>query len=154
MKNDQQKTLGHIWLTLGGIGSVLASLAHLGCIVWGGDGYRFFGAGEAMALAAERGDMQPAIVTTVIASMLMVWGMYAFSGAGVIRRLPLVRGVLVAVAAVYLLRGVGAVAIEPYFPGNSFTFWVVSSVICFALGLCYAVGIAKSWRHLGKKKAI
>lgn len=149
MNNDQQKTSGHVWLKWGGIGSVLASFAHLSCIVWGGDGYRFFGAGEAMALAAERGDMQPAMVTTIIACMLMAWGMYAFSGAGMIRRLPFVRSILVLISAVYLFRGFGAVLIEPYFPGNSLTFWVVSSAICLLLGLCYAVGTVQAWRNLG-----
>ena len=38
------------------MGSAIAALAHLGCIIFGGDWYRFFGAGEQMARMAEAGN--------------------------------------------------------------------------------------------------
>lgn len=42
----------------------LAAVLHLGIIVKGATWYRFFGAGESMARAAEEGRWYPAIVTT------------------------------------------------------------------------------------------
>ncbi len=126
----------------------IAALAHLGCIVFGGDWYRFFGAGEQMALLAERGDPHPTIVTSVIVTVLLVWALYALSGAGVVRRLPLLRTALCVISAIFLLRGLAFVAIMPIFPENSLTFWFVSSTICLVIGLFYVTGTVQAWHQL------
>lgn len=63
---------GRRWLILGGILSALAAVLHVAVIVSGPPWYRFFGAGEAMARAAERGSFTPALVTLAIAAMLML----------------------------------------------------------------------------------
>lgn len=118
-----------------------AALAHLGCIVFGGDWYRFFGAGEQMARMAEQGLWYPTLVTSFIVVVLVVWGCYALSGAGVIRRLPLTKLALVLISGVFLLRGVAFVGLMPMFPENSLTFWLVSSGICLLIGGLFAVGI-------------
>lgn len=131
--------------------SGVAALLHLGCIIFGAEWYRFFGAGEEMAQMAEAGDIQPTIVTLVIVSLLTIWSLYALSGAGVILRLPLLRAGLCVIAAIYLLRGVAFVPLMPMFPENSATFWAVSSSICFVLGLLYALGTWQSWEHLSRK---
>ena len=93
------------FLIAGGILSAGASLLHLGVIIGGPDWYRFFGAGEGMARMAEQGSWTPTVITLGIASVLAVWSAYAFSGAGVIPRLPLIRTALVLISGVYLLRG-------------------------------------------------
>ncbi|WP_406681969.1 hypothetical protein [Shewanella subflava] len=46
--------------------SAIAALAHLGCIIFGGDWYRFLGAGEQMASLADNGDWYPSMVSSVI----------------------------------------------------------------------------------------
>ena len=73
---------GSRWLVLGGSLSALAAILHIAVIAGGPAWYRFFGAGEGMATAAERGSPTPALVTLAIAAILMVWALYAFSGAG------------------------------------------------------------------------
>jgi putative oxidoreductase len=85
----QRNKQGSSVLLLAGYLSALAALTHLAIIVGGADWYRLFGAGEAMAQMAEQGSWYPALVTLAIASVLAVWSLYAFSGAGRIRRLPL-----------------------------------------------------------------
>ena len=127
---------------------IIAALAHLGCIVFGGGWYRFFGAGEQMALLAEQGDPHPTIVTSVIVTVLLIWALFGLSGAGVIRRLRLLRTALCVISAIFLLRGLAFVAIMPMFPGNSLTFWLTSSAICLVMGLIYGIGTARAWRQL------
>ena len=141
------------FLIVAAICSGMAALLHLGCIVFGGDWYRFFGAGEQMAQMAEAGHVYPTIVTLVIVALLTSWSLYALSGAGVILRLPLLRLGLCVIAAIYLLRGMAFIPLMPVFPGNSITFWAVSSATCFIFGLMYALGIKQSWSHLGGKNA-
>ncbi|HZP65719.1 MAG TPA: hypothetical protein VFB32_05365, partial [Rudaea sp.] len=93
------------YLVAGAALSALAALLHIGCIVFGAPWYRFFGAGERMAQLAAAGSAFPAVVTACIATVLMVWAVYALSGAGVIARLPLLKPVLLVITGIYLLRG-------------------------------------------------
>ncbi len=133
------------FLLIAGILTVLAALAHLGCIAFGAEWYRFFGAGEQMAQLAEGGHPYPAIVTSIISVVLIIWAIYAFSGAGLIVKLPLARFVLGAISSILLIRALGFYFIMPAFPGNSLTFWFISSGICFFLGLAYAIGLKQHW---------
>lgn len=122
-------------LKIAGILTVLVALIHVGCIVFGGDWYRFLGAGEQMAQLADSGHPYPTIVTSIISAVLLLWAAYAFSGAGIIVKLPLVRLALVLISAVLLARALGFYFIMPAFPDNSLTFWLISSGICLFLGL-------------------
>ena len=140
-------------LVIGGVLTSAAALLHVGIIIGGPDWYRFFGAGERMAWMAARGSIQPALVTACIAAILGVWVLYAFSGAGLIRRLPFLRLALTLIAAVYLARGLFGVPVMMLVDDvytNQLrakpTFMVVSSAICIVLGLCYAIGAARLWK--------
>lgn len=136
------------FLLAGAAASAVAALVHFGCIVFGGPWYRFLGAGEGMARMAERGESHPTLMAAGIGTVLLVWSLYALSGAGVVRRLPLLRTALCAITAVYLLRGVAFLPLRPLFPGNSLTFWLVSSGICLAIGIVHAIGLRQRWHAL------
>jgi len=137
--------LGAQALALAGVATALASVAHLACIALGAPAYRFMGAGERMARAAAAGKIQPTLVTLAIASVLLVWALYAFSGAGIAPRLPFTQVALLLISAVFLARAVAFPFLRPVFPENSTTFWWVSSGICLVLGVLYAVGAAALW---------
>ncbi|HSX50390.1 MAG TPA: hypothetical protein VLF09_05510 [Cellvibrio sp.] len=138
------------FLILASICSGIAALLHLGCIIFGADWYRAFGAGEQMAQMAEAGMLYPTVVTSVIVVVLVVWSLYALSGAGVIRKLPLVRTALCVISTIYLLRGVAFIPLMPLFPENSLTFWLVSSGVCLLLGALYALGTKQAWAYLAR----
>lgn len=137
------------WLLLGGCLSLSAAVLHLGTIAGGPRWYRFLGAGENMATAAERGDWRPALITGAIAAVLATWAAYAFSGAGLIARLPLLRTGLVLISLVYLLRGM--VLFMPSALGRpdlSSGFLTWSSLIVLALGMIHAIGTWHAWPQL------
>ena len=141
------------WLVAGGVLSAIASALHLACIAGGPAWYRFFGAGEAMARAAERGEAYPALVTFAIAVILAIWAAYAFAGAGLIRRLPLMRTALVAITVIYLLRGAALIpALTVPGMGGAFNIW--SSVIVLGYGLAYLVGTWRAWPSLSHKESL
>ncbi|OLQ85489.1 hypothetical protein BIY21_04425 [Vibrio ponticus] len=135
-------------LIMAAISCFLAALAHIGCIFFGADWYRFFGAGEEMAQMAEQGLWYPTVVTLTISLALTTWGIFALSGAGVIRKLPFTQYVLVIIASVFIVRAVAFVALMPRFPENSLVFWLVSSSICLVIGLLFAIGVGQQWRTL------
>jgi hypothetical protein len=134
-------------LLIGAALSATASLLHVGIIVGGPDWYRFFGAGERFAQLDAAGSRVPDLVTLGIASVLALWSAYALSGAGMIRRLPLLRTALVAITAIYLARGL-VLAVMPFVDHDftAFDWW--SSAICLGYGLVHLIGLAQSWRRL------
>ncbi|PCJ30731.1 MAG: hypothetical protein COA93_11940 [Alphaproteobacteria bacterium] len=130
-------------LLFGGILSLIAALLHISIIFGGPDWYRFFGAGEEMAIMAENGSWYPPLVTSGIALVLFIWALYAFSGAGIIRKLPLLRIGLVIISGIYLLRGLAVIPAYFLMPQIIDDFLVWSSLICLIYGIIYAVGTRK-----------
>ena len=137
-------------LFLAGSFTAVVSLLHVLIIIEGGDWYRFFGAGEGMAQLAERGSMYPVIVTSSIAIVLGLWALYAFSGAGTIVRLPLLRPILILIALIFLLRGVLGIPTVTFMDHpyaielrGRMTFMIVSALISLGIGLFYLFGIIR-----------
>jgi hypothetical protein len=135
-------------LLAGGAASVVAALAHLVCIAGGAAWYRWLGAPPQVVRAVEFGAWRPALFTVGIAAGLAIAAAYAFAGAGVIRRLPLLRIGLIAIAAVYLLRGL---LFRPEMLGRpdlseAFALW--SAGIVLVMGLLHAIGLWRGWNQL------
>lgn len=140
----------NLWLVAAGILSAGAAILHIAVIAGGPDWYRFFGAGEGMARMAERGSPVPVLVTLAIALILIIWAVYAFAGAGLVRRLPLMRTALLAITAVYLLRGLSlfpALLLKPELV-DAFAVW--SSLIVLVYGVVYAKGTWRAWPALSR----
>jgi hypothetical protein len=137
-----------IWLIAGAVLSGVAGLLHLAIIFGGAPWYRFFGAGERMARAAEAGQWYPTVVTLGIAGVLLAWAAYALAGAGVIALLPLLKPALVAITAVYLLRGILFVPALMLKTGAATPFALWSSLICLGFGLVHLLGVAQGWQRL------
>ena len=136
------------WLIAAGLLDVAAALLHVAIIFGGPDWYRFFGAGEAMAQAAQSGSVRPTLITIAIASVLATWAAYAFSGAGLILRLPLLRTGLVAISAIYLARGLVVMPILLLRPELTDPFLLWSSAIVLVFGLAHAIGTWSAWNGL------
>ena len=136
------------WLVTGGVLSALASVLHIAVIIGGPEWYRFFGAGEAMARAAERGSVAPAVITFMIATVLAIWALYAFSGAGLVRRLPLLKTALVLISGIYLLRAFLLIPSLMFKPELVDPFALWSSLVVLVYGGAYAVGTWQEWSNL------
>ncbi|GDY26084.1 hypothetical protein AHAT_19740 [Agarivorans sp. Toyoura001] len=136
------------FLVAAGTLSAIAALMHVGCIVFGASWYRFFGAGEKMALLAEQKSIKPALITSGIGAILSVWALYAFSAATLSFALPYPRIVLVLITLVYLVRGLAGLLLIKKPMGNTPRFWLWSSVICLLIGLIHLVGLSQQWPNL------
>ena len=132
-------------------GAVTAAggLLHLAIIFGGPDWYRFFGAPPALVQMARDGHPRAAISCVAIASVLFAFAAYAFSGAGIIRRLPLLRTGLFLVGGGLLLRGIAFIPLAVFYPralarvcdcNGADTFAILTSAICLLVGIGYTVG--------------
>jgi hypothetical protein len=133
------------FLIVGAVLSSLASLLHIGCIIFGAPWYRFFGAGEQMARLADAGSITPTLITAGIAAVLFVWALYALSGARVISPMPLTRVALVAITGIYLVRGLAVLPVAMFMPAQNTAFLWWSSLICLGFGVVHAVGLRQVW---------
>ena len=109
-----------------------------------------FGSGEALA-------SNPPLLLTLgllVALLLVVFGLYGFSGAGLIRRLPLLRLGLFVIGLLYLTVGVnfivqvlGMLGILPS-PGQAPLHIMLVSFGAFIAALAYLISLALSWKRL------
>lgn len=130
------------WLLGAALSSFAIALLHLVIPVAGAPAYRYFGAGSLVPML-ERGSWIPALVTVAIACVFGVFGLYALSGAGMGRRLPLLRSVLTFVGVVFCLRGLllarelAALASGISFPPRALVF----SGVSMGVGLLFLGGV-------------
>jgi hypothetical protein len=97
------------------------------------------------------------VASLVVGSIFAVWGLYGLSGAGVIRRLPLLRLGLIVIGGIYTLRGIslilmllvmaGIIAGPQPIPPQAF----ISSLVSFVIGIAYLVGTVAAWPVLSRK---
>ncbi len=98
------------------------------------DRWRLFLMGEAAAL------------------VLVVFGLYALSGAGSIRRLPLLRLGLIGISVLFLLRGLflilDVLMIVGVLQGQLLVQGTISTLVFLAAGLAFAIGTALNWKDM------
>jgi hypothetical protein len=142
---------GRRWLVIAGWGSLAAAAAHVSAILGGPKVYSFLGAPNYFVRWVEEGRMMPHLITFGIATILVGWAAFAFSGAGKLWRLPLLRTGLVLITGFCL--GRSTAMFTPYFwlPEHSQTFRIVSSVIVLILGLFFFFGTRGVWNELSKR---
>lgn len=135
-------------LIIAGTLSAMAAALHIACIYFGAPWYRLLGAGEHMAKQAEQGSLIPTIITLGITLMLFIWSLYAFSAAGLITKLPLMRLALIVITSIYLVRGVAGFFFIANPIGRSPEFWLWSSAISLSLGTVHLIGLVQQWHTL------
>jgi len=132
-------------LKIGGFFSILIGVLHIAIIFIGAPAYRYFGAGEQMANLAESGSILPAVVTFFIAVTFAVFGIYAFSGAEALQRLPALFIGLIFINIIYILRGL---LVIPQIIQMTELRQIVFSLVSLGIGLTYLIGTIMSWDKL------
>ena len=132
---------GKALLALGAACSFSIALVHIVIVVIGAPAYRYFGAAQLSYLALQ-GSLIPPVETLLLAAVFAVCGFYALSGAGLLRRLPLLRPALLAIGGVYALRGMIVILdIIRLFRGPIYPFrQTVFSALALAIGVIYLAG--------------
>jgi putative oxidoreductase len=148
--------MGNQLLKLGSIFSLAIALLHLVIIFVGAPAYRYFGAGEAMARKADSGSTYPTLLTLFLVVVFTIWCCYGLSGAGIIRRLPLLKIALVLIGMIFTFRGVAvfpqlfqmARASAEVAPRQ-----LLFSLVSLVTGLTYLIGTILNWNCLDASKS-
>ena len=137
-------------LDLAAIFMFVGALFHVACLFGGADWLLFAGAPKEFAESYRAGAVAPIVWTLAIALMLTIWGFYARSGAGRMRRLPLLKTGLGIIGTLMTLRGaVGIVLLFvtkwPWHTAMG-VFHAIASIMIFGVGLFYFAGLYRLWK--------
>lgn len=140
-------------LRIAGALLLAGAAAHLLAIAGGPEWYAQLGAPAGLVEMARMGHPRAAATCVAIALLLGVLAAYAFSAAGTIGRLPLLRVVLAVAGAGLLARGAAFVPLILWRPellaglcGRcQFVdgFVIATSALCLFLGACLLAGLAR-----------
>jgi hypothetical protein len=146
-----RSNLGKNLLALAGWWNLAFAGLHIVIIAIGGAGYRYFGAGERMARAAEAGDLKPTIITAGLTVMFAFFGLYLLAAAGKLRQLPWARFVALGIGILYLLRGILVAPQARWawqYPQQVPLRFVLFSGVALLLGLATLYGAVLRWSDL------
>jgi hypothetical protein len=140
---------GRIWLLLGAFVSLAIGVLHVIIVIIGPPAYSFFSGEQGeqrLAQLVATGSFLPAVMTLLLALVHTVFGIYGLSGAGLIRRLPLLPFVLLIIGGYYAFRGLSIVdqALQILADPGSLPLRVLFySVVSLVTGCAYIVGTVK-----------
>ncbi|MEW6403144.1 MAG: hypothetical protein AB1649_15200 [Chloroflexota bacterium] len=100
--------------------------------------------------------LQLFLVGEAAALILVIFGLYAFSGAGSIRQLPLLRLGLIGISSLYILRGLFILLTVLHtlgiLEGEILIQGVISHLVFLAAGIAYALGTVLNWREMQTRR--
>ena len=131
------------FLIAGGMISTLISIMHV-LLVLKPALFVYISAGQESMLAqlAVQGSSPTTIATVALTLIFAVWAIYAFSGAGLIRPLPLLRAALILISVIYLFRALAIFTEINMVMNQGYPFrFVVFSAISLIAGLFYLFGV-------------
>lgn len=126
------------FLVVGGVIGAFAAIWHLLCVIGGPGWYAFARAPQVVVESAAEGTFLAPISAMVIAGLMFTCTAYSFSGAGLIRRIPLLKTALVVISIICLVR---ALIVIPYLLSSKLDIWeLVASAVWFFVGVCFLLG--------------
>ncbi len=124
--------------------SLFGAVIHFAAPLLGPEWYAFLQAPPKVVASAQAGGLLAPAGAVMIGLLMVVCAAYALAGAGLLRWLPFAQMVQGTVAAICLLRGLLVLPYLYKFPDRFWTFDVIASLIWFAAGLGFLVGILRS----------
>lgn len=144
----QNSNLGaNPYLLIGGLFSMTFAVFQLSAIFWSDEVLKFFGG--PVSMRAENLLMY-VLACVVVAAIVALFGLYAFSGAGKFRRLPLLKSILVIITILFLFRG-GELYIDLKLmnahPEEGLLRFAVFSLIALGAGIIHLLGVVRLFKH-------
>lgn len=138
------------WFVTAAASCFAIALLHVAIIFLGPGAYTYFGAPPELARGDAAGSIIPDLETAVLVLIFSTFGAYALSGAGRVRRLPLLRVGLVVIGAVFTLRGLALfVQLAQMASGTGASpRHAVFSLVSLITGVAFLAGTLPRWRTL------
>jgi hypothetical protein len=135
------------WVALAAAIAAVGALIHVAAIPAGPAWYAWFGAPPSVVASARAGTWLAPVGAVAIALLMATCGWYAGAALGIVRRPPLLRSGLAAMAAVCLPRALILVPLAVTHPELRTTFQVVAAIMWGLAGVGFALGCARVHRQ-------
>ena len=119
--------------------ALLTALSHMSCIVLGPECYRAQMAPESLIELSKSAPWRAALETTLVSLLFVATAVYCLSGAGVIRKVPLLKPAIITISVLCTLRGLATLPLSMLFTEHVTTFsiiagilWLLAGVFCFS----------------------
>jgi hypothetical protein len=144
---NETGTRSNKYLLFGGLFSLAFAIFQISCIFFPRDLLAYFDG--PVELQAENPSLYT-LLCLIIGIIIAVAGLYALSGAGKFRRLPFLKTVLIAITAIYLLRGLNIILeiISMFRHSDLYLMHsAVFSLIAFCIGIIHFTGVIHLIKH-------
>jgi putative oxidoreductase len=137
----------NLYLQIGGMFSFAFAIFQISAIFWSKELLMYFGG--PVKMQAENPFMY-IFACLFVGALVAACGLYAFSGAGRVRRFPLLRTMLITITTIYMLRGLAIITdliiIHNHPELNLWRFFFYSC-IALCIGLAHLVGVIKFFKY-------
>jgi len=140
-------------LRIGGYINIVIAIAHLVGLIWADQMYEFSGVGRQMEDLSRIHSAYPFLLTLFVSLVFFLFGLYGLSAGEEIVQLPFLQNCIYLIATIYILRGLGGLALEKFhdFPSSN---QVIFSSTAATIGLFYLVGALVKWNRKPVKSPI
>lgn len=132
--------LGMLALIVAALIAIAIAIAHLSCIFLGPACFEAQLAPAVLIESSANGTWLAPIATIIVSGLFILCALFALSGAGLIRKLPLTNMTLIVIAGLCLLRGIATVPLSSLFPEMVNTYSVIAGMVWFLTGVLFAYG--------------
>lgn len=132
--------LGVIMLLVGALVATFTAAAHLSCIYFGPTCYSAQMAPPIIIESAKAGTLIAPLGTIAVSGIFLIFACYALSGANLIRKLPLLRFGVYAIATACVIRGILPLQLWLRHPEKVTNDVLLVGLVWLAVGLCYGIG--------------
>jgi len=132
--------LGLVFLILAALIAMGTGIAHLSCIYLGPECYAAQMAPAQIIESAQKGTYLAPLGTLFASAIFTVLGLYALSGAGVIRKLPLLKFSIYSIATLCIIRGLLPLQLWLRHPDKVNDMVFYTGIVWLATGLLYLFG--------------
>ncbi|MFC2152024.1 hypothetical protein ACFLSE_05800 [Bacteroidota bacterium] len=126
-------------LKIGGYINILIGLAHLIGLLWANTMFEVTGIGQEMKDLSEIHSSLPYLLTILAALFFFVFGYYGLSAENKHKKLPFLKPVIFTITVIYILRGIGGLAVTTG-QRTDLILEILYSLVALIIGLLYLFG--------------
>ena len=120
--------------------AVITAVAHLSCIFFGPKCYEAQMAPPQIIQSSIDGTLLAPIGTIFVSLLFLSCALFAISGAGYIKKLPLLNKALLCISVLCILRGLMTIPLSFLFPEMVSSFSIIAGCTWFTAGILYFYG--------------
>ena len=114
--------------------ALFTALSHMSCIVLGPECYRAQMAPEALIELSKSAPWRAALETTLVSLLFVATAIFCLSGAGVIRKVPMLKPAIITISVICTLRGFATLPLSVLFPEQVTAFSIIAGFLWFLAG--------------------